>query len=64
MGDVVPIEEWANDLINIAWLIRFRGGAAGKPSVNSAFVILVRPEAKRACPEQDELWVKPEGGPN
>ena len=40
------------------------GEGVGKPSVNSAFVVCVRPEAKRACPEQDELWVKPEGGPN
>ena len=43
------------------WLIRERGGAAGKPSVNSAsIVVYVRPETRLACPDQVELWVKPE----
>ena len=41
-----------------------KDGPVGKPSVNSALVVYVRPEAKRACPDQGELWVKPKGGPN
>ena len=46
-----------------------KNGPAGKPSVKSAksrkrYVVYVRPEAKRACPEQGEVGVKPHGGPN
>jgi hypothetical protein len=39
-------------------------GAIGKPSMNSAFVVQIRPEAGRAYLGQDELCRNTKGGPN
>jgi len=39
-------------------------GAEGKPSVNSAFVARIRPEARWATHEQGEVCRKTDGGPN
>ena len=38
--------------------------AKRKRVLTARLAACVRPEAKRACPEQDELWRNPEGGPN
>ena len=42
----------------------FRGGAGGKPSVNSATVCGHRPETGCSSHEQVEVEVKFNGGPN
>ena len=42
----------------------FTPAGAGKPSVNSAFVVCIRPEAKRACHGQGEVCRKTNEGPN
>jgi hypothetical protein len=39
LGDSMLFAERANEFIYAAWLIRFGGGAAGKPSVKSAFMV-------------------------
>ena len=41
-----------------------QGGAVGKPSVNSALVVFIRPEARWAYHEQDEPRRNAGGGPN
>jgi len=45
-GDSMLFAERANEFIYAAWLIRFGGEAVGKPSVKSAFVAYIRPEAR------------------
>ena len=60
----VPIEEWANELMYAVCLSAWMHGGLGKPSVNSAFIVYIRPEAKWACHEQGESRRKSGGGPN
>ncbi len=71
-GDGVPIEEWANEFMHAARL----SGKAAKPQGNRVWiarkrgakvprrVVCIRPEARWACHEQDEVERKPYGGPN
>ena len=60
----MPIEEWANEFIYTASAKPQKGGATGKPSIKSAPVVCIRPEAKWAYHEQGEVYRKIDGGPN
>ena len=44
-SDVVPIDEWANELLVLARLRQLKVGAEGKPSLKRARVGISRPEA-------------------
>ena len=64
-GDGVPIEEWTNEFIYVASLSFYNEMEAKRKRVLTArLAACVRPEAKRACPDQDEAEVKLCGGPN